>query len=205
MVMTRIGGQDYPMHSAPGCYTCQSPHRLFIENELIQGHSYAAIADAVAQMEMGSRPHPSAKGIGDHFRNNHLPLAAGAQRRLIERRAIEVGASYEEGVEDIVDLVTVNRMIVSNGFARMQSGEIKADLNDVLAASKMLYQIEQSAVGGTDEAMWREALMVYLEMAQRFIPQNLWQEYGRAVNDHPVIKAIAEAEEARRRGEALAG
>lgn len=204
MVTIRVGGQDYVMRSDPNCFTCQSPHRMFIENELIQGRSYSTIAEALSTMTTGLKPRPSKQSIGNHVRADHLPLTAGAQRRLIERRALEIGASYEEGVDDVIDMVTVNQMIVAKGFQRMQRGDIEPDLNDVIAASRMLFQIEQSVGGGLDEQVWRDALMVYMEIAQQFIPQAAWQDYARALTGHPVIKAIAEAEErARTGGDAL--
>lgn len=196
MVMTRIGGRDYPMRTSGTCHTCQSPHRLFIENALIEGYSYTNIAIEVAGRTRGVMPHPSKTSISEHVRKDHMPLQAATQRRLMERRALEVGQSLEDGVDAMVDLVVVNQMVMAKGYERMQRGEIQPDVADMLAASKMLHLIEQSAGGGIDEQMWRDALMVYLEIAQQFIPQDSWQAYGQAISAHPVIKSILAAQQA---------
>lgn len=197
MVMTRIGGKDYPMRSVPNCKTCQDPNRMFIENELIRGRSYKLIAEALESMPAGGMGHPTADGISDHIRNNHLPLGVATQRRLIERRAKEVGKSIETSDDDLIDYVTVNQMIVSRGFERMQDGEINPDVAEVLAASKFLYQVEQAAGGGVDEQVWRDAMLAYMEVARDFIPAERWAEYGQALSRNPVLRAMAAQAEQR--------
>jgi hypothetical protein len=195
MVMTRIGGKEYPLRSMPTCRTCQNPNRMFIENELLRGMSYASIARALEGMQTGHLPHPNAEAISDHINRGHLPLGASAQRRLIERRAKVIGRNIETAEDSLVDYVTVNQMIVSRGFERLQEGEIAPDLTEVIAASKFLHQIEQNAGGGIDEQAWRDAMLVYMEVAREFIPADRWQEYGAALSSNPILLAMAQAQE----------
>lgn len=202
MVVTRIGGVDYPMRSVPSCKTCQSPHRLAIENDLVKGLSYASIARSLVDLPGGHLGNPSAEGISDHVRKGHIPVGASAQRRLIERRAKEIGRSIEDSEESLVDYVTVSQMIVARGFERMQGGEIAPDLGDVIAASKFLYQIDQSAEGGMDQEVMLQALHAYMEVARSFIPQERWQEYGALMERHPVLRAIHDQQEAQKQLEA---
>ena len=195
MVETRIGGRNYPMRSVPSCKTCQDPNRVNIENELIRGLSYAAIAQGLLGTPEGRLGHPTAQQVSDHVKNGHIPVGVSSQRRLIERRAKEIGRSIDDAEDSLIDFVTVNQMIVQRGFERMQEGEITPEMTDVIAASKFLHQIEQSAGGGIDENTWRDALMAYMETTREFIPQERWAEYGAAMNANPILKAMARAAE----------
>jgi hypothetical protein len=197
MVMTRIGGQDYPLRSVSTCRTCQSPHRLMIENELLKARSYAAIARSLEGMESGDLEHPTREGIGEHVKNGHMPIGPGVQRRIIERRAVEIGKNIEDSVDPLADYVTVNQMIVQKGFERLQAGDIDVDAKDIVAASKFLLSVDQSGQEGVDEQSWSDALMVYLELAVRFIPPEHQREYSDLLNANPILKAIVAKQEAK--------
>lgn len=193
MVMTKIGGREYPLRSIPSCKTCQDPNRLFIENELIRGASYASIARALVDMPAGDLGHPNSEGISSHIERGHLPLGVATQRRMIERRAKEIGRSIQDSEENLADYVTVNQMIVSRGFERMQAGEINPDLGDVINASKFLHTVEQASGGDLDEQAWRDAMLAYMEVAAEFIPPERFAEYGQALSAHPVLRAMMAA------------
>ena len=203
MVMTRIGGQDYPLRSEPNCKTCQSPQRTLIENELVKGRSYAVIRRELEGLPAGDRGHPSAEAISDHVKNGHIPIGASLQRRLIERRAKDIGRNIETAEESLVDYVTVQQMIVSKGFERLQDGTIEPDVKDLIAASKFLHDVEASqGDNGLGEEVMLQALHAYLEVARTFIPADRWAEYGRAMASNPVLKAIAAKQEEQRTLEA---
>jgi hypothetical protein len=195
MVMTRIGGQDYPLRSVSSCKTCQSPHRMAIENELLQARSYTSIAKSLEGLDAGHLGHPSPEGISDHVKRGHIPLPVSAKRRLIERRAKDIGRSIEESEESLADHVTLAQMVVTRGYERLVSGEIEPNLTEALAAGKFLHEVEKSVGGGVDESAWRDTLMVYLEVSRQFIPQEKWAEFSRSVGSHPVIKAMVEAQQ----------
>ena len=195
MVVTRIGGRDYPMRSSASCFTCQNPNRLSIESDLIKGYSYTTIARGLEGTPTGHFPHPTARQISDHVKNDHLPIQVSAQRRLIERRAKEIGRSIDEHEDSLADYVTVNQMIVSRGFERLQDGDITPEITDVIAASKFLHQIEQTSDGDIDENTWRDALMAYMETTREFIPAERWSEYSAAMHANPILKAMARAAE----------
>jgi hypothetical protein len=166
-----------------------------IENDLVRGYSYATIARGLEGLEEGHLGHPTAHQISEHVKRGHIPIGVSTQRRLIERRAIEIGRSIDESEDSLVDYVTVNQMIVNRGFERMADGQIEPEMADVVAASKFLYQIEQSAIGGLDENTWRDALMAYMETTREFIPPERWTEYGEAMNANPILRAMAKAAE----------
>jgi hypothetical protein len=190
MTMIRIGTDDYPLVSAYNCRTCQSQHRTFIENQLILGRSYRAIRREIEKLEVGVLPHPSIEGLSLHVRNGHMPMPAQTRRRIIERRAEQVGSTLENE-DDLVDYITVNEMILRRGWERMMSGEIEPNMNDLAQAIAMRAKIEATSTEGYDAEVWQGTLMAYMEVAQRFIPPEVFQQYGRELSKHPIMKAIA--------------
>lgn len=190
LVMTQIGGQQYPLRSEPRCGVCQSPHRLFIEERLVRGDSYASIAREVSGLPHGDRTPPSKQSISIHTRNNHLPLGQSTQRRIIERRAQEIGQSVEDSEDPLADWLTLNQMVVQRGVEKIASGELDVTTGDVLRASQFLHDVEQEASEDLDQDVWVEAMMEYMEIAKRFIPPQVWDQYGAALHASPVLRAL---------------
>lgn len=188
MVMTRIGGRDYPTYSGPQCKTCQHPERQEIENQLLAGRSYLAIHKSLADDES----KPSYHGLLRHFRGGHLPLEAASQRALIERNYEATGRRIEEAVEDLVDHVTVAEMVVKKGFERMQRGEIAPEMTDMLAAVKIVEGIQARTNSDMDHEMWVSATMSMLEDARGLMTPEQWTAYGKKLADNPILKALAE-------------
>ena len=191
LVMTRIGGQDYPLRSEPRCNTCQSPHRMFIENRLIRGDSYASIAREVAALPHGEHKKPPNKqSISIHTRNGHMPLGQSTQRRIIERQALKAEKSIEDSEDPLVDYLTLNQLLVQQGFEKMATGELQFSASDVLRASQFLHDIEREAADDVDQEVWIEAMMEYMSIAKRFIPPQMWEQYGAALHGSSVLAAL---------------
>jgi hypothetical protein len=191
LVMTRIGGQDYPMRSVPTCKTCQSPYRADIESALVKGSSYASIArDIEARPNPGRLGHPSVNSITDHVKKGHLPIGPAAQRALIERRSKEIGLDIENEVVNLADHVTVARMVVQKGFEAIQAGDLTPDVKDVMAASKFLFEIDRQTQAGLDQETFMAVLHAYMEVATKFIPPEMFQAYGRALDAHPTLRMV---------------
>lgn len=192
MVMVRIGGIDYPAVTSSRCRVCQSPHRVFIENELIRGRSMVGIHRDLDGMEHGGRPMPSVQSIKNHS-SNHLPVGAAVQRRIIDRRAKEVGKSIEDSEEPLVDYLTLNEMVVQRAFDRLQSGEIKVSVPDALAASKFLREVERQSVGDElNNQIWSDAFVAYMDIVLKYIPADRRNEFAAELHSSPVLKALSE-------------
>jgi hypothetical protein len=190
MVMTRVGNQDYPLVSVPQCKTCQSPHRLVIENHLITGRTNTGIRRELEAMDPDGE-HPSAEGIGDHYRNGHMPLTKAIQRRLIERRAEAIGANMNAELDNLMDHVTVAQMILQRGGEKIATGDIDPDVAQTLQAAKFLWDVEKQAEGSVDNEMWTTAFMVYMESARELMTEEQWQTFGRKLSNHPVLRELA--------------
>ena len=192
LVMARVGGENYPMRSEANCKTCQSPNRLHIESELVRGRSYRTIARSLVGMPEGVKGHPSHESIANHVKGGHVPLGQAAQRRIIERRAVEIGRAVEDSEDPLTDYVTLNQMIVNKGVEMMASGDLDIKATDVIAASKFLYGVEQGAGGEVDVQAWIEAVTEFMEIAQKHIPPSAWQAYAAELHASPVLKALAQ-------------
>lgn len=190
MTMVRIGGAEYPLRSVGNCRTCQSPHRKFIENELLLGRSYAAIERSVADMPPGRLPHPSQEAISNHVKQGHMPAPAHTRRRIIDRRAEQLGAAIA-GEDDLVDYLVVNDMVIRRGYERLMSGEIEPGTNELLQAIALKHKIESTSQEGYDAEAYQEAMFAYLEVARKYIPAEMFQQYGRELSRHPILRAIA--------------
>lgn len=187
MIMTRIGGKEYPLHSDPQCKTCQHPDRIDIENALLVGRSYIAILRSLPEDEL----RPSYRGLLNHFNAGHMPLEAAAQRALIERNWKKTGQKIEDAIEDMIDHVTVAEMVMKRGFERMQTGEIAPDMSDTLAAVKIVEQIQSRTSADLDQEMWVSATMSMLEDARALMTPEQWAKYGKKLAANPVLKALA--------------
>lgn len=191
MTMVLIGGREYPLRSVPNCRTCQSPHRRFIENELLAGRSYKAIVRQLADLEDAGRlGHPSAEALSHHVKQGHLPNPVHTRRQIMEKRAEEIGAKIE-GSDSIIDHLTVNQMVIQRGFERLVAGEIEPSVSDLMSAIQFQQRVEETSEEGYDAEAYQNALFAYLEIAQKYIPPEVFNRYGRELSRHPIIQAIA--------------
>ena len=192
MVMVQIGGEEYPAHSHPTCRVCQSRHRIFIENELIRGRSLAGIHRDLDGMDHQGRECPSVASIKNHSRK-HLPVGVAVQRRVIEKRAEEVGKSIEDSEEPLVDYITLNEMVVQKGFDKLARGRMDVSLSDALAASKFLRDVERQSAGDElSNRVWSDAFIEYMNIAMRYIPNEARAAFGTELHNSPILRSLAE-------------
>jgi hypothetical protein len=188
IVMTRIGGREYPLRTMPRCKTCVHPERLTIETLLVEGYPYAQIHRSLDDDEY----RPSLFSLRTHVANGHMPIGAAAERALIERNYERSGRRIEEAVEEIVDHVAVTEVVMKKGFERMQKGEIAPDMADVLQAVKIMDSISQRTQTAMDQEMWIGATMAMLEDARTIMSAQQWAEYSVKLKTNPILKALAE-------------
>jgi hypothetical protein len=191
MVMTRINGKDYPLKSVPQCKTCQSPHRLHIEQAMLQGRTYRAIERELEGLDPGAMGHPSSEGIANHYKEGHMPLPQAVQRRLIERRAEEIGLDMESKVESLVDKVTVAQSIVQKGWEMLAADQSAPTVAETISAIKLLHDMEKATEGSLDQEAWIGAVQVMMEVAREVMADDQWEYFGRKLSAHPVLHALA--------------
>lgn len=190
VAMISVGGENFPMRSSATCHTCQSPHRMFIENQLVRGRGYAAIAREIAEMTPGPLPHPTARTLADHVKNGHLPSPALTRRRIIENRAQEIGVNIL-GEDDLIDHVSFARLTLQRTQERILKGEIDPSVADGLNAAKFLHQVEATSPEGYDHESYEVAFRIFFETAQNYMSGADFQAFTGALSRDPILQALA--------------
>jgi hypothetical protein len=186
MVMTRIGGREYPMRSVPNCKTCQSPHRLHVENLLLTaGRTFAAISRELPE-DAGLSP----ENLADHYNRGHMPLQLETRIRIRERRAEEIGKQLDDGATLLVDQVVAADTILQIGYERLLAGEITPDVSDMLVAAKFRQQVEREMGEAIDTEMWVSSINELLSEAEAVMPPEMWANYGQRLLKNPVLNAL---------------
>ena len=191
-VMVEVNGAQFPVKFEPRCRTCRSEYREWIEKQLLLGRSYASIARELEGLPSEEdTPHPSWQNISSHVQNDHLPLPIATQRKIVERRAQEIGRSIETYSESLADYVTAARTVVNKGYEAIVEGRLEPDISDVMAASRFLHTVDQTAQEQVDESAWLDSTMVFFEAAQNYVPQEMWESFRREIAENPILRAIA--------------
>jgi hypothetical protein len=192
MAMVRVGGKLFPARVSPGCFTCSSQYRAQIERELLAGRSYRAVHDwLVATYDAPEgHPHPSRESLRAHMNDQHLPLSAVVQHRIIEERSREIGTSIEEAAGAVADHVAVNRIIVQRGLERLSAGEIQPEMGDLLTAIRQQQAIDAEHEGGLDAEVWRQALTEYMAIVSRVLTPQQRAQFAQLATASPVLQAL---------------
>jgi hypothetical protein len=175
------------------------PARMEIESLVLQGHSYRSVAAQYSEVEWTDGngetvmlPKVTGNSVIAHFRNGHMPVPSAAQRMIIERRAEQIGAAqYEHQVEQIVDQYTFARQVLSKTQERLLAGEIQPEVRDGIAAAKLIHDMESGNEESLDAEAWGEAVQRYFELAQKFMPPDMWEHFTQALRTDPILKAIS--------------
>lgn len=186
LITYRVGGREYPMRTNRRCKVCQSPYRFDIEEALVLGRTYRRIAEALPEDAELTK-----ENIRNHYHNQHLPLDASVTREIVEARAAAVGKKIEDGVQSLVDGLTLAEVVVQKTFEAIARGELSPEIRDGMAAAKFLADLGQYEDGGADMGAITEAFIVYHEHAQEFMSPEQFQAFGEALDRNPVLKSLA--------------
>lgn len=197
LVKVRIGNRTYDAVRDSSCHTCMHPARLEIEEKLVQGHSYRAIAALYSGTEWtnadGTRlklPEINERSIFHHMKTGHLPVETAALRQIAEERAKEMGQKYEEMTASLVDGYTFSKQVLAITQQKLASGELHPDVKDGLAAAKLIKEFEDTAQGNVDTEAWAEAMTIFFETAQNVMPPEMWSQFGSLLSQNPILAAI---------------
>lgn len=197
--MYRLAGREYPMRSAQGCKTCDSPHRLDVERQIAAGHSYASVVRSLPE-EAGLTP----ANVRAHLVAGHLPLQVEALRRIAEERAESIGRDVESGVASLVDQVVLARTVVQRSFERIAAGDAEPEVADGIAAARLLHQMGVDDQQG-DKDLWTEAFMAYHDVARRLMPPEMFARFGDELRVNPILRSLQERHSQRDRERQLRG
>lgn len=183
--MYRLGGRLYPVKSEPRCSTCQSPHRLHVERQLIRGYSYASIV-----RDLPDDAGLTQRGVALHVQRNHLPLNEHVKRVAIEERARELGRDAERHEQSLVDAITFARLGIQDVHERMQNGEIKPTIKDGIAFARLLHDVGLAERDEVGVEATREMFEAYMDAFIAVVDDpEQQQRFANALHAHPTMRA----------------
>ena len=181
LASVQLGGRRYPLVAQRTCKTCSSRHRDFIERQTVAGRTWAAIIQDLPG-DAGLTP----RNLADHFKNQHLPVAAEAVKQLAERNATAKGELVQESVEPITDYLHFARAVIGQVNDRVARGEVRPAIRDALRAAELLARYEP--IDQVDESAVAVAFLVYHETAQELMTEAQFQEFGRRLDADPILQ-----------------
>lgn len=182
-------GKVYPFKTVGRCLTCQSAHRLEIEQMVARGVPYARIVQDLNLRQGQNRV--TAASIANHFNGGHMPVQQETVRRIIERKARERGESISEAIDARVDGETFAEMILQRTVERLGDGEINPGIHDGLAAAKLLAELAPHE-DAASESDYVAAFMVYHSVVQEIMTESQFAEFVRRLAVNPVLKVLTE-------------
>lgn len=190
VMLVQVQGRTYPAKHVKQCRTCRSKHRTQIEQGIIGGMTYQAVVNDLVEPYDDHSPigPPGYQSIMNHVRKGHMPMPYSIQRRLIEERAEEMGRSVEEGMESLADSTAILRTIVRTGFEMVNQGDLRPSMGDLMKALQLQAVLEGERDDGVDEEAWRTALITYMEIVQRSVAPDVFQQISREFAASPVMK-----------------
>jgi len=182
--------------SVPQCHTCQSPYRDQIEEGLASGLSAPTILGHLRPFTTiaGEDPidFPSAESIASHRKNKHLSLTDELRQAMLDQHREAIGQNLSEDEDVVVDKTLVARMIVQRGYEMLRDGTAEPSVTEVIAAARLLQQLDKDMDENVDVQVWRDVLMVHMDVAMHYIPIDMLSEYGREIEQHPIMLALRE-------------
>lgn len=184
IVRYHVGGKDYPMYSDPRCFTCNSPLRAWIEEQIIYGYGWSVIASQIDDDKLNAR------NIAAHYTHGHLPLPLSAKRKLIEDRAKALKKDTTDMVGPIADPWSISQIGMQAAFEKLQNGEMDLDAKDLIAFVKLNVDIESRL--NNSEAINEGHILQLLQAAKDNMTEEQWSAYLDQIEDNPALSAPKE-------------
>lgn len=131
-----------PVPFEPRCHVCTSPHRKFIEAQLVQGTlSYIWIAENVPGNEGGKIDRRS---ISNHAKK-HMNYADHAIRAILEAEAESAAQNFEEGVRGAITHRGVLEVALRRAYQDIVDGVTTVEPRDLIAIISAVQKMDEQA------------------------------------------------------------
>lgn len=178
-----IGGREYDKPWDPACGACRSPWLGHIDSALAEGYSLRQVSRLLA----GRRPAvPNETILRSHIQ--HLAEPHRKARLAFEEAAEQRGddtALTSARLEDALDA------IIRQGRAQLAHGDLEVGAKDMIAAMRLVTQMERARDGeGVETSAWQAALMEFFEIVRKHLGYDQWKAFVQDVYDSPAIRAV---------------
>ncbi len=178
-----IGGREYDKPWDPSCGACRSPWLGHIDSALAEGYSLRQVSKLLA----GRRPAvPNETILRAHIQ--HLAEPHLKSRLAFEEAAQARGddtSSTSARMEDALDA------IIRQGREQLASGELEVGAKDMIAAMRLVAQLERARDGeGVEASAWQAAFLEFFEIVRRHLGYDQWKAFVQDVYASPGIRAV---------------
>lgn len=155
-----------PMITVGQCQTCQHPHRLWIERQVLKGRSYKAIAESLPPDSEGHQL--DRRSISNHYSKGHMPLDSAIMRGVLEEEAGVLGQNFEEGVRGAFTNRGALNTLIRKAYEDAMSGVTTVEPRDLIQMVKLYNEMDSSAsLAATEEA--KLAVRIFMEAIQNVL------------------------------------
>lgn len=177
-----------PVICEPKCHSCQSPHREWIERQLVKGTSYTAIARSLPIPE--DQVDSVRRSISHHYKH-HMRLEQAAIRALLEEEANLLGQNVEEGVKGAFSNRAALDILIRKAFEDAINNVTTVEPKDLIQMMK-LHADMSSESGSTAVEEAKTAIRIFMLAIQNVLLKSdlIDREDGQkilvAINDEVV-------------------
>ena len=158
----------------PRCKVCQYPHRREIDMMLATGWSQASVRRYWNAIENPDDDGEffSTNSLSRHARN-HLDIRDAAITKIVAERARQEGIDVAVVEGFLLTKAGVAETIVAEGIRSLHDGHTTAEVRDVLAAVKLIKELEENRLAVAEEEMIKE-IKAFTTAVKKNVPEDLW-------------------------------
>ena len=130
-----------PVITEPRCHVCTSPHRPWIERQLLDGVSYSAIARMLPPVEGKEFDYRS---ISSHSKK-HMRLEEAVVRAVLEEEADVLGQQWEEGVKGAFTMRGALEVMVRKAYRDAMDGVTTIEPRDIVQMMKLYMEMSTNS------------------------------------------------------------
>lgn len=150
-----------PVINEPRCHVCQSPHRPWIERQLLDGISYSAIAKLLPPQDGKEFDY---RAISNHSKK-HMRLEDAVTRAVLEAEADVLGQQYEQGVKGAFTMRGALEVLVRKAYQDALNGVTTIEPRDIVQMMK-LYAEMSSNSGATAIEEAKTSIRIFMVAIQ---------------------------------------
>jgi hypothetical protein len=182
-----IGGQAHDKPWDPLCPACRSPHLRSIDSALAEGYSLRQVRRLLAGL---SPAVPEEESLRAHVA--HLAEPHRKARLALEEAAAARGDDTAVTSARPQDALAA---IIARGTERLVHGEGDVAPRDMVAAMRLLAQLERDRKGeGVEASAWQGAFMSFFAIVRRHLSPAQWKAFTADVYASPEIRAVLAGE-----------
>ncbi len=162
-----IAANAPPVKVEPRCSVCNSPHRLWMERQLIRGVSYTTIANAIPDINVNTYR----RALPNHYKN-HMDLEGAQVRAIMEEEADLLQQNYDEGIKGAAAYRAALNMLIRKGFSDALDNITTVEPKDMIKLMELADKMDgTSATQMVEEA--KAAVNIFMEAIRNVFSDNL--------------------------------